>query len=105
MPLPAMQGHTIQTVHDAAAALRAVESFLPDVVLLDIELPGISGYEVAKRIRSKSNGKNITLIALTGRGQQDDRDHARDAGFDEHLTKPVDTSVLAELINAATFSS
>ena len=100
-----LQGHTIQTVHDASAALRAVESFLPDIVLLDIELPGMSGYEVARRIRSKGDGRNITLIALTGRGQQDDKDQARDAGFDEHLTKPVDISVLTTLISAGSFSS
>ncbi len=100
-----IQGHTAQTVHDASAALEAVESFSPDVVLLDIELPGMSGYEVAKRIRSNGNGKNITLIALTGRGQQEDKDRARDAGFDEHLTKPVDVSVLTTLISAGSFSS
>ncbi len=96
-----LKGHTVQTVHDGSAALNAVQSFSPEVVLLDIELPDMSGYEVARQIRSNSGGKNITLIALTGRGQQDDKERAREAGFDEHFTKPVDISLLATLISAA----
>ena len=100
-----LQGHEIQTVHDASAALQEVDSFSPEVVLLDIELPGVSSYEVARRIRSNGATRNVTLIALTGRGQQDDKDRARDAGFDEHLTKPVDMSVLTALISARSFSS
>ena len=94
-----LKQHIVQTVHDAASALKAVETFAPDVVLLDIELPGMSGYEIARRIRSKSNGKHVVLIALTGRGQEEDKERAKDAGFDEHLTKPVDISVLGSLIS------
>jgi CheY-like chemotaxis protein len=94
------KGHTVQTVHDAPAALNAVKSFSPDLVLLDIELPEMSGYEVAKRIRSMNGGQAMMLIAITGRGQQEDKKKALEAGFDEHLTKPVDTSVLATLISA-----
>ena len=100
-----LKGHTIQTVHDGSAALRAIQSFSPDVVLLDIELPDMSGYEIARRIRSNGDGKSITLIALTGRGQQDDKDRAREAGFDEHFTKPVDISLLATLIGAGSTTS
>ena len=100
-----LQGHTIQTVHSASAALRAVESFAPDIVLLDIELPGMSGYEVARRIRSNGEGADITLIAVTGRGQLEDKEQATNAGFDAHLTKPVDLSVLATLITAQSFSA
>jgi len=99
-----MKGHTVRTVHDASAALQAVETFSPDVVLLDIELPGMSGYDIARRIRA-NGGADVMLIALTGRGQQEDKDRARDAGFDEHLTKPVDISVLSMLISAGSVSS
>ena len=95
-----LKGHTVQSVHDGAAALHAIQSFSPEIVLLDIELPDMNGYEIAKRIRSHRDGKSITLIALTGRGQQDDKERAREAGFDEHFTKPVDISLLAALINA-----
>jgi CheY-like chemotaxis protein len=95
-----VKGHTVQTVHDASEALKAVENFSPEVVLLDIELPGMSGYEVARRIRAMSNGNHLTLIAITGRGQQDDKQRAKEAGFDEHLTKPVDTGVLETLMSA-----
>ena len=100
-----LKGHTVQMVHDGSAALRAIQSFSPEVVLLDIELPDINGYEIAKRIRSKREGKSIVLIALTGRGQQDDKDRAREAGFDEHFTKPVDISLLATLIGAGAASN
>ena len=94
------KGHTVETVHDGKEALRAVKRFSPDVVLLDIELPEMSGYEVASRIRSMDGGTEMVLIALTGRGQRDDKEKAKDAGFDEHLTKPVDAALLATLISA-----
>jgi CheY-like chemotaxis protein len=68
-------------------------------VLLDIELPEMSGYEVAKRIRAMEGGTGMVLIAITGRGQKEDKEKAMEAGFDEHLTKPVDTSVLATVIS------
>jgi CheY-like chemotaxis protein len=100
-----LKGHTVQTVHDGVAALNAVQSFSPEVVLLDIELPDMSGYEIAKRIRSNGDGESITLIALTGRGQHDDKERAREAGFDEHFTKPVDVSLLAALISAGSTTS
>jgi two-component system CheB/CheR fusion protein len=99
--LLAAKGHTVQTVHDAGAALRAVGAFAPEIMLLDIELPDMSGYEIARRVRLMDGGAEIALIAVTGRGQPDDKDKARKAGFDEHLTKPVDLSLLATLIGAA----
>jgi CheY-like chemotaxis protein len=92
------KGHTVQTVHDASAALRSFGRFAPQIVLLDIELPGMSGYEVAQRIRSMNGGKESVLVAITGRGQKEDKERAMEAGFDEHLTKPVDTSLLASVI-------
>jgi two-component system, chemotaxis family, CheB/CheR fusion protein len=92
------KGHTVQTVHDASAALKTIDRFAPEIVLLDIELPGMSGYEVAQRIRSMDGGREIVLVAITGRGQKEDKERAMEAGFDEHLTKPVDTSLLASVI-------
>jgi two-component system CheB/CheR fusion protein len=92
------KGHTVHTVHDASAALQSFGRFAPEIVLLDIELPGMTGYEVAQRIRSMDGGKEIVLIAVTGRGQKEDKERAIEAGFDEHLTKPVDTSLLATMI-------
>jgi two-component system, OmpR family, response regulator len=93
------KGHRVRTVHDAAAALQAVESFSPEVVLLDIELPEMSGYEVAKRIRAMGDrAADILLVATTGRGQSEDRAAALEAGFDGHLTKPVDLSLLSTLL-------
>ena len=100
----AEKGHTVRTVHDASAALKAVSEFSPEIVLLDIELPNVSGYEIAQQIRSMDGGSEIALIAVTGRGQPDDKDKARKAGFDEHLTKPVDLSLLATLIGAVSVS-
>jgi two-component system CheB/CheR fusion protein len=93
-----IRGHTVHTVHDASAALQSFGRFSPEIVLLDIELPGMTGYEVAQRIRSMDGGKEIVLIAVTGRGQKEDKERAIEAGFDEHLTKPVDTSLLATMI-------
>ena len=78
--------------------MQTIERFAPQIVLLDIELPGMSGYEVAQRIRSMDGGTKILLVAITGRGQKEDKDRAMEAGFDEHLTKPVDTSLLATVI-------
>jgi two-component system CheB/CheR fusion protein len=92
------KGHTVQTVHDASTALQTIERFTPEIVLLDIELPGMSGYEVAQRIRSMDGGTKMVLVAITGRGQKEDKERAMEAGFDEHLTKPVDTSLLASVI-------
>jgi CheY-like chemotaxis protein len=92
------KGHDVQAVHDATEALRVIERFSPEVALLDIELPEMSGYEVAKRIRSMNGGTNMVLIAITGRGQKEDKEKALDAGFDAHLTKPVDTSSLAAVM-------
>jgi CheY-like chemotaxis protein len=85
-------------VHDASAALRMLDSFAPELVLLDIELPGMSGYEIAQRIRSRESAADVVLIAVTGRGQKEDKERAMEAGFDEHLTKPVDTSMLAAVL-------
>jgi len=90
-------GHEVQTAHDGLAAVAAVARFQPHVVLLDIGLPGLNGYEAAERIRS-APGSQPVLVALTGWGQADDRRRAAAAGFDHHLIKPVDHDVLMRLV-------
>ena len=84
-----MLGHEVRAVHDGPAALAAVEALRPDVVLLDIGMPGMSGYEVARRLRERPGGAALRLVALTGWGAEDDRRRTREAGFDHHLVKPV----------------
>jgi signal transduction histidine kinase len=91
-----LEGHHTEAVYSAKAALEAVASFGPDVVLLDIGLPDMDGYEVAKRIRA--GGNSIRLVALTGYGQAEDIQRTHSAGFDAHLVKPVDFGVLERAV-------
>jgi CheY-like chemotaxis protein len=90
-------GHDVRTAYTGPMGLEAA-SFIPEVVLLDIGLPGINGYEVAQRLRLLPQLDGVKLIAMTGYGQEADRQLARDAGFDSHLTKPVDFLKVQELI-------
>ena len=92
-------GHGVQTAHDGNDALRRAESFRPDVVLLDIGMPSLNGYEVAKQIRSQTWGTQTILIAVTGWGQESDKQRAREAGFNYHLTKPLNPERLIELLS------
>ena len=96
--LLAMNGHETHTAHDGIEAVNATEAFRPDVVLLDIGLPKLNGYEAAQRIRGAPWGKSMMLIALTGWGQVEDRQKSIAAGFDAHLVKPVDHAALAKLL-------
>jgi PAS domain S-box-containing protein len=93
-----LDGHHSQAVYGAADALERVSSFRPQIVLLDIGLPHMNGYEVARRLRSLEGGSRIKLIALTGYGQTEDRQKAMAAGFDAHLAKPVDLGALERLL-------
>jgi CheY-like chemotaxis protein len=93
-----VDGHEVVIAHDGSAALAAFGGFAPDVVLLDIGMPGTNGYEVAKIIRQSRSGAEIKLIAITGWGQESDKERAFAAGFDFHLTKPVDTGQLSALL-------
>jgi CheY-like chemotaxis protein len=90
-------GHDVRAAHDGLAAVALVAEFQPHVVLLDIGLPLLNGYEAAERIR-RAPGMQPVLVALTGWGQADDRRRAADAGFDHHLIKPVDHDVLMQLV-------
>jgi len=90
------EGHQTELAHDGLAAVEATARFAPDIVLLDIGLPGLNGYEAAMRMRSQGSSRP-TLVAVTGWGQQQDRVRAAQAGFDLHLTKPVDPAVIMAL--------
>lgn len=98
MLLEAM-GHTVRTVHDGAAAIAVARRFRPDVAFVDIRMPGMDGYEVARRLR-KEFGKRLALVAVTGFGQERDRQRAFEAGFDQHLLKPVRVESLEDLLHS-----
>jgi PAS domain S-box-containing protein len=89
-----LAGHTVKSVYRGEDALQALEGFQPDVMLLDIGLPDLDGYEVARRVRVQRGARCPSLIALSGWGQLEDKELAREAGIDLHLTKPVDASTL-----------
>ena len=91
------EGHTVVTAADGPSALKAFDEFRPEVVLLDIGMPGLSGYTVAEQIRAHGH-QPLTLIALSGLGQEEDKRRAVKAGFDVHFTKPVDISTLNKLL-------
>ena len=96
--LLAMRGHAVETAYDGGSALEKVQRSDTDTVVLDISMPGISGYEVARRIRALPDGQHIHLIAVTGNSQPHDRSLAHDAGIDDHLVKPVDFETLEDVI-------
>jgi PAS domain S-box-containing protein len=90
-------GHDVITAYDGPSALEQATAFRPQIAILDLGMPTMSGYEVARRLRSKY-GTDIVLIALTGWGQEDDKRRAKDAGFDHHVTKPIDLTRLTDLL-------
>lgn len=92
-------GHEVYIAYDGLEAIECAKRVKPDVVLLDIGLPRLNGYEAARRIREQQ-GNGLTLVALTGWGQDEDRRRAREAGFDSHLVKPVDVAALGRLLAA-----
>jgi CheY-like chemotaxis protein len=91
-------GHEARVVHDGLEAVRTAAEFRPRLVLLDIGMPGVNGYEAARRIRSEPWGSDMVLVALTGFGQEADRQQAVQAGFDHHLTKPVEAAAVQRLL-------
>jgi CheY-like chemotaxis protein len=94
-------GNTVRTAYDGLAAIAAAESFHAEVVLLDIGLPALDGYHVARQIRQTPWGRDIVLVAVTGWGQENDRRRTREAGFDAHLVKPVDFGLVRGLLGRA----
>ncbi|QDE68214.1 hybrid sensor histidine kinase/response regulator [Myxococcus xanthus] len=93
-----LEGHTVSEAEDGPSGLARARELRPEVVLLDIGLPGLDGYEVARALRSTDEGRDLLLIAVTGYGLEEDRRRALEAGFDEHLVKPVDLTRLRELL-------
>jgi PAS domain S-box-containing protein len=96
-----LEGHEVELAHDGLAALRAFEATRPDVALLDIGMPKSNGYEVARQIRAVPGGTEVLLIAITGWAQDSDKARSRAAGFDHHLTKPIEPESLIELLGSA----
>ena len=93
-----IMGHDTRTAHDGESALSTAETFLPEVVLLDIGLPKLNGYEVAQRIREKTWGESMYLIAVTGWGQDEDRQRSSEVGLNLHMVKPVEPAALEKLL-------
>lgn len=93
-----LSGHQVLVAHSGSRAIEMGREHRPKVVILDIGMPDLSGYEVARRIRTEDWGKDVFLMAITGWGQADDKERARNAGFDSHLTKPVDIEVVEGLV-------
>jgi len=93
-----MMGNEIQTAHDGLEAVKLAAEFHPDIVLMDLGLPKLSGFEAARRIRAQEGGRATLLVALTGWGQEGDRRRSQDSGFDHHLTKPVEFESLQRLL-------
>ena len=93
-----LRGHEVRVAHDGAAALGIAASFLPHIIFLDIAMPGMDGYQVARKMRERQELDNPVIVAVTGFGRESDRHLARDAGFDEHATKPLDPGALERLL-------
>ena len=93
-------GHETHQAHDGVEALEVAERVRPDAVLLDIGLPKLNGYEVCRRLRERPWGEELMIVALTGWGQDEDRQRSLEAGFDTHLVKPVDHDVLMRLLTS-----
>ena len=93
-----ISGHEVRVVHDGATAVEIADAFVPDFAFLDIGLPRINGYEVAKRLRASEITCDAALVAVTGWGQEDDKRRAREAGFDLHMVKPVEPDQILEVL-------
>jgi CheY-like chemotaxis protein len=91
-------GYDVRCAYDGPAALRTIDDFRPHAIILDIGLPGLDGYEVARRVRADGAVLQPMLIALTGYGQDSDRERSRLAGFDHHFVKPTDPRVLCDVL-------
>ena len=93
-------GHTVAEAPDGRAAVDTAATFHPDVVILDIGMPGMNGYTAAQTLRAREETSSVVLVALSGLGQQEDKARAAEAGFDRHFTKPVDVNALSAFLAA-----
>jgi len=94
-----LQGHNVRVAFDGPAALQLAQADKPDVVILDLGLPGITGFDVARILRDRN--EDLLLVAVSGYGRDEDRLRSREAGFDHHFTKPVDFTCLLKIVGAA----
>ena len=95
-----LDGNEVRTAGNGAEALEVASGFAPDLVVLDIRMPTMDGYECARRLRELPRGEDLLLVALTGWGQPEHRERARNAGFDGHLTKPLEYEALCRLVDS-----
>jgi CheY-like chemotaxis protein len=95
-----LNGYEVRMAHDGLEAVAAAASFHPEIILMDIGMPGLNGYDTATRIRQQPRGSDILLIALTGWGQAEDRRRTREAGFNAHLLKPVEEETLMRVLES-----
>ena len=100
--LMTLAGHEVRMTHDGLDGVAAVEAFRPDIVLLDLGLPELNGYDAAQRIRALPDGATLPIVALTGWGQEEDRRRSAECGFDAHLVKPVDPDLLSHIVQDLT---
>jgi CheY-like chemotaxis protein len=100
-----LMGNESKTAHDGLEALEVAAAFRPDLVLLDIGMPKLNGYDTARQIRKQSWGKHMTLVALTGWGQEEDRRKSREAGFDSHMVKPIQLQDLEKLLASSSVAT
>jgi signal transduction histidine kinase/CheY-like chemotaxis protein len=96
-----LQGHQTRTAHDGEEALSLARDFRPEVMILDVAMPRLSGHDLARRIRAEEWGSQVLLIAASGWGHEEDKQRSREAGFDHHLVKPVESATLERLLRAA----
>jgi CheY-like chemotaxis protein len=93
-----VMGNEVRTAHDGAEAVEAAAAFGPDLILLDIGMPRLNGYDACRRIRELPGGREVVIVALTGWGQDEDKRRSQEAGFDGHLVKPAEPAALERLL-------
>jgi CheY-like chemotaxis protein len=93
-----LMGNEVRTAHDGLEAVEATAAFRPDMVLLDIGMPKLNGYDACRRIRAQPWGRDVVIVALTGWGQEEDKRRSKEAGFNGHLVKPVEPAALEKLL-------
>ncbi len=93
-----LMGHEVRTAHDGRAAVEVAASFRPDLILLDIGMPTMNGYDACRRIRDQPGGRDTIVVALTGWGHDDDKRRSHEAGFDHHVVKPIDLATVKRLV-------
>ena len=98
-------GHETRMAHDGVEAVEAAEQFRPDLILLDIGMPRMNGYDACRRIREQEWARSMVIVALTGWGQEEDRNRSKEAGFDHHMVKPVEYHALMKLLTESAEAS